>query len=168
MTPDLYWVPGPWRGKLAVSARPRGGDWLEDEVAGWRNAGLHTIVSLLEDDEVRQLGLDSESRIAESTGLQFVSLPIPDRGVPASVGGSLQVLTHIATALESGKNVAIHCRQGVGRSGLVAAALLLVSGRPVGEAVDAVSRARGLRVPETTSQVMWLRQLAAQSPVPAH
>ncbi len=29
----LYWVRGPWPGKLALAARPRGGEWLDDEIA---------------------------------------------------------------------------------------------------------------------------------------
>jgi len=51
MNPDLFWIPGPWRGRLAVATRPRGGDWLADEAAGWRRAGLDVVVSLLENEE---------------------------------------------------------------------------------------------------------------------
>ena len=57
MKPDLFWIPGPWRGRLAVATRPRGGDWLEDEAIGWRRAGIDVIVSLLEEDEAAQLDL---------------------------------------------------------------------------------------------------------------
>ena len=32
MGTKLYWVDGPWLGKLALAARPRGGDWLCDEL----------------------------------------------------------------------------------------------------------------------------------------
>jgi len=28
MLTELHWVDGPWPGRLAVAARPRGGDWL--------------------------------------------------------------------------------------------------------------------------------------------
>src|SRR5436309_9794359 len=35
----LYWINDPWPGKLALAARPRGGDWLPDEVADWKRAG---------------------------------------------------------------------------------------------------------------------------------
>jgi hypothetical protein len=31
--PTLYWIEGPWTGRLAISARPRGWDWLQDDVA---------------------------------------------------------------------------------------------------------------------------------------
>lgn len=162
MTPDLFWIPGPWRGKLAVSMRPRGGEWLEDEVVGWRRAGLDVVVSLLEDPEAVEFGLEAEGGIAESSGLQFLSFPIPDRGVPASTERTLKFLTELISALAVGRNVALHCRQGVGRSGMMAAAALIVTGVSPSQAVETVRRARGLEVPETPSQLEWLRQLAVE------
>jgi hypothetical protein len=33
---------------LAIMARPRAGDWLDGEIAGWRAQGIGVIVSLLE------------------------------------------------------------------------------------------------------------------------
>jgi len=146
-----------------VVTRPRGGDRLEDEVAGWRDAGLDAVVSLLENDEAAQLGLDDEHDIAESKGLQFFSFPIPDRGVPASTGDALEFLTRVTAALGAGENVAVHCRQGVGRSGMLAAALLVTTGMAASEAVDVVTKARGIAVPETSCQVEWLQDLASES-----
>ena len=64
--------------------------------------------------------------------------------------------------LKTGKNVAVHCRQGIGRSGLVAAASLMMSGIAAREAVDVVTRARGLTVPETPGQLQWLDRLATE------
>ena len=162
MRPDLFWIPGPWRGKLAVVTRPRGGDWLEDEVTGWRDAGLDAVVSLLENDETVQLGLDDEHNIAKSKGLQFVSFPIPDRGVPASTGDALKFLTQLRASLGAGNSVAVHCRQGIGRSGMLAAALLMTSGFSAREAVDVVTKARGIAVPETPRQFEWLQDLALE------
>jgi hypothetical protein len=80
VTPHLFWIPGPWRGRLAIAARPRGGDWL-DETKSWRQAGLDVVVSLLETEEADQLGLALEGELAISSGLRFISFPIPDRGV---------------------------------------------------------------------------------------
>ncbi len=54
MRTDLYWIDGPWNGRLAIAARPRGGDWLDDEVGSWRQAGLDMMVSLLTPDEVAE------------------------------------------------------------------------------------------------------------------
>lgn len=71
MKPDLFWIPGPWRGRLAVATRPRGGDWLEDEAAGWRRAGIDVVVSLLEEHEAGQLDLHGE---AQAMGGKWYSL----------------------------------------------------------------------------------------------
>ncbi len=165
MKPDLFWIPGPWRGRLAVANRPRGGDWLADEAAGWRRAGVGVVVSLLEHSEAAQLELAQEGEIAASNGIDFIWFPIPDRGVPASVPSVLSLLKKIVGALEEGKNVAIHCRQGIGRSGMIAAGVLVSSGAGTEKAIKAVSAARGVPVPETPAQLEWLHHLPSERPV---
>jgi protein-tyrosine phosphatase len=70
-------------------------------------------------------------------------------------------LERIAGDLSTGKNVLVHCRQGIGRSGLVAACLLVKKGMSPGAAVDSVSAARGMPVPETTEQRDWIDHYAA-------
>jgi len=55
MGTELYWVGGPWPGKLALASRPRGGDWVEDEMADWRRAGIDTVLSLLTPRRSRNL-----------------------------------------------------------------------------------------------------------------
>jgi protein-tyrosine phosphatase len=166
MNPDLFWIRGHWPGQLAVVKRPRGGDWLEDEIDGWRQAGLDVVVSLLDSDETAQFELDREREIAESKGIQLISFPIPDRGVPASTRDAVSLLTRLQAALDAGKNVAVHCRQGIGRSGLIAAGLLVRSGIDVSEAIDTVSAARGRDIPETPAQLQWIRQLPSEHLVP--
>ncbi len=165
MKPDLFWIPGPWPGRLAIAARPRGGDWIEDEVSGWRQAGIDVLVSLLEPDEAIQLELTGEGEAAENSGLRFISFPIADRGVPRSRPDAVSLITNIAAALEDGKTVALHCRQSVGRSGLVAAGILMTSGMSAGEAIKVVSAARGTSVPETPEQRQWIQQLPFAAPV---
>lgn len=57
MRPNVYWVDLPASGRLAIMPRPRAGDWLDKEIAGWRAEGIHVVVSLLEAEEVAELGL---------------------------------------------------------------------------------------------------------------
>ena len=64
MEPDLFWIPGSWPGRLAIAARPRGGDWLEDEANGWRSAGIDMVVSRLGSEEAAQLNLIDERSAA--------------------------------------------------------------------------------------------------------
>jgi len=70
-------------------------------------------------------------------------------------------MADVASALNDGKNVAVHCRQGIGRSGLIAAGILAASGVSPEDSIQAVSAARGIAVPETSGQVLWLRRLPA-------
>src|ERR1051326_8656407 len=162
MNPDLFWIPGPWAGRLAVITRPRGGDWLADEVGGWKLAGLDLGVLLLEADEANQLELANEDTTARSKGIRFISFPIPDRSVPASPPDAVGLLTEIANALREGRNVAVHCRQGVGRSGMIASGVLVVSGVEPHKAVEAVSAARGQNIPETPTQLRWIQSLPTE------
>ncbi len=168
MTPNLFWIPGPWRGRLAIGARPRGGDWLDDEAAGWRRAGIDVVVSLLEYDEAAQLDLGDERRAAEKNDIRFISFPIPDRGVPASRREAATLIAGIVGALEEGKSVAVHCRQGIGRSGLIAAGVLMASGASHEQAIRMLSSVRGTPVPETSEQRLWTQELPSSLPVLGH
>jgi protein-tyrosine phosphatase len=162
MNPDLFWIPGPWRGRLAIAARPRGGDWLGSEASGWRQAGLDVVVSLLEEEEAAELGLEREDQAAEANRIRFVSFPIPDRGVPASTQRAVALLKDLVAALDDGRNVAVHCRQGIGRSGLIAAAALVTTGMGADSAIQVVSAARGRSIPETAAQSRWIHHLVSE------
>src|SRR5215831_14148883 len=126
MKSEIHWVSGPWPGKLALAARPRGGDWLEDEISAWQRADIQTVFSLLTPDEEAELDLAQEARTAQAQGMTFVSFPIPDRSVPGSQ--LTTALAQLDAELMAGRNVVLHCRQGIGRTGLVAACLLISKG----------------------------------------
>jgi len=153
---ELRWVEGPWKGKLAIAARPRGGDWLEDEIEAWRRLGVATVVSLLTAEEERELDLIEESSVVQSHGLGFLSLPIPDREVPASESEVTGMLARLHEILASGRSAVMHCRQGIGRAGMLAACMLVFEGKSPLEAIQAVSKARGVEVPETSDQRAWV------------
>ncbi|MGH9643667.1 MAG: protein-tyrosine phosphatase family protein [Terriglobales bacterium] len=161
MWTQLYWVDGPWPGKLALAARPRGGDWLEDEIANWRQAGIDEVLSLLMPEEERDLDLKNEAREVKKRGMKFVSFQIEDRKVPVSQANLAAALEKLDTDLATGKNIVIHCRQGIGRTGLVAACLLVTKGLSSGAAISTISEARGNPVPETEEQRRWVDSYAA-------
>lgn len=161
MRTDLYWVDGPWPGKLAISARPRGGDWLQDEMTNWRRAGIKTVVSLLTPEEESELDLASEETDAAAQGIAFISFPIPDRRAPASEAEIAKVLEKLAAALSAGNHAVVHCRQGIGRAGLVASCLLVSKGWDVATAVERIGEARGVPVPETSEQRHFIDHYAA-------
>ena len=160
----LYWMEGPWPGKIALAARPRGGDWLEDEINDWKRGGIDVVLSLLTDEEEQELDLASEAQTVRAHGMTFLSLPIPDRQVPISETELAAILDRLNAALSSARSVVVHCRQGVGRSGLVAACLLISKGSDPKSAVQRVTAARGVSVPETQEQREWIDHYAAILP----
>jgi protein-tyrosine phosphatase len=90
----------------------------------------------------------------------FWSFPIPDMHVPTSEAKLAQALDQATAMLSDGKHVLIHCRQGVGRTGLIASCLLIKGGMSPGAAIEAVSAARGASVPETAEQREWIERYA--------
>jgi len=157
----LHWVDGPWPGKLALAARPRGGEWLSDEITGWQSAGVDTVFSLLTPEEEEDLELTEEEAQAEAHGVKFLSFPILDRQVPTSEGELTRGLEKLEAELAAGRNVVLHCRQGIGRTGLVTACLFLTKGLDSEAAVKRLSAARGISVPETPEQRRWIDRYAS-------
>jgi len=162
MRTPLYWIDGPWTGRLAVAPRPRGGDWLEEEISAWRQAGLDIVVSLLTPDEVTDLDLSEEEAWCQVNALQFCTFPITDRGIPTSRRASIELVRELDKALTEGKSIVVHCRQGIGRSALLATCLLVASGEEPKAAFQHISAARGCAVPETAEQREWVSTLAAE------
>ena len=160
MAPDLYRIPLDGPGRLAISARPRGHDWLADEVAGWQRAGVGLVVSLLEPDEEKELGLTDEAAECAARGIRFAALPVPDRGVPANPAAVAAVVSDVLATLAGGGGVATHCRQGIGRSAVFVAVVLKSLGLTTDEAIRRVSAARGRPTPETAEQAGWIARYA--------
>jgi hypothetical protein len=79
-----YWVETDNPLRLAIVPRPRGGDWLEDDLDQMKRAGIDVLVSMLQVDEAAELGLSSEAELCEARGIVFRSFPIPDRETPPS------------------------------------------------------------------------------------
>jgi protein-tyrosine phosphatase len=160
MHTDIHWVETSARGRLAIMARPRGGDWLNDEVANWRAAGVDIVLSLITRDEARELDLDSEPDLCAATGIEFLTFPIPDREVPASEFNARKIARHLASTVAEGRSIAIHCRAGIGRSALMAACVLVELGELPDKAFESIGRARGMKVPDTEEQRRWLAHYA--------
>jgi len=168
MLTEPYWIEGSWPGRLAISARPRGGDWLIDEVSRWRTKGIDIVVSLLTPAEVEEMELQNEDLYCRQNKIEFVSFPIEDRMTPASDPAAIRLIEKLGSDLAHGRNVVIHCRQGIGRSGLVAVSLLLERGLSVPKAVERVSGARRTQVPETSEQLAWIENHAAMLSAVGH
>jgi protein-tyrosine phosphatase len=79
---------------------------------------------------------------------------VPEGGVPEDRDAFWALANDIASRLQSGEAVLIHCAGGVGRTAMLAVSVLLALGEPMNDAESAVSRA-GSTV-ETMAQIEML------------
>jgi protein-tyrosine phosphatase len=163
MRPTLYTVDYPGSGRLSTMAKPRGGDWLEDEMAALKAYGVDVLVCALTSAELEETGLETEAQAAHDAGLHFVPFPIPDRDVP-DLAAVLPTLQQLSAQLRDGKQVVTHCRFGIGRASLLAAALMVLNGVHPDTAWHRLQQARGLAVPDTAAQRQWVSKLPRETP----
>ena len=156
MQAEMYKVGTMGNGFLAIMACPSIDPEAPASVANIARLGIRQIVSLLEPTEARNLGLEAERLEVKACEMGFMSFPIPDMGLPASVEDFTQITQMLFRQVNAGINTLVHCRAGIGRSGLLAAGVLLHTGMNAEEAFAYVSRMRGIRVPETPEQHDWL------------
>jgi len=156
---DIFWIaPGEDSpaSRLAIVLRPRGDEWLRDELSRMKDAGIGTLVSLLEHWEADYLGLQQEEKIAKEVGFNFLSYPIPDRSVPSDKTSFHRFIHGLVTRLQSKESVGVHCRGCIGRSTLVVACVLIHFGWTPESALSAIEAARGCSVPDTEEQREWI------------
>jgi len=158
---DVFWIEGDSSTALAIVLRPRGGDWLEDELRRMRRNAIETLVSMLEDEEADSLGLPEERKFAEQIGLGFLSYPIPDRTTPSDVENFRRFVAELSSRLRTGERIGIHCRGSIGRASIAAACTLIHLGWNPEVALAAIEAARGCEIPDTDEQRQWILRYEA-------
>jgi protein tyrosine phosphatase (PTP) superfamily phosphohydrolase (DUF442 family) len=133
--------------------------------------GVTTFVDLTEHD--RENGVQPYARRLRGRGRDGLSVatfnfPMPDAGVPATCAQVDALLDVLDAALANGETVYVHCRSGVGRTGMVLALHLVRQGYAPSEALrvvqaawrrDARSRVYA-RSPQTERQRGFVRSYA--------
>jgi protein-tyrosine phosphatase len=151
-----YWI----NAQLAIVPRPRGGDWLDDEMTALREAGIDVVVSMLEEHEAAMLVLQEEGASAQRAGLTFVNFPITDRSIPSNRLLFDKFLESLEGHISKGKRVGVHCRASIGRSSVTAASLLIRSGVSIADVWVQIATARDCEVPDTEEQREWVERHA--------
>jgi len=157
-----FWVETDNTIRLAIVPRPRGNDWLEDEIAQMKRAGVDVLVSMLQPEEAADLGLSAEAEMCAAQGITFRSFPIQDRETPQSVTAFANFIEELRVEAHDGRSIVVHCRASIGRSSLLLAALMTAEGYKPEDAFQRLSKARGLQVPDTPDQIRWVERFATR------
>src|SRR5437763_15103029 len=144
LNPKLYWLPDVAPGRLAISARPRGGDWLDDEIEGWRKQGIDVVVSLLTPSENEELGVKDEGRFSKAKGVRFISFPIEDRGTPPASAKVQELVMQLGSEIQQGKEVLFTCRRGMGGPSLFSVPFWFFAGENAIQALGSFGMSGGL------------------------
>ncbi len=167
---ECYWVrPGAFlageypAGVTEAAARRR--------LAGLLAAGLDSYVDLTAADELpgytHLLQAEAELRGALPRHRRFA---VPDHGVPESPELMDDIVAHIDAELAAGRGVYLHCRAGIGRTGMVVACWLVAQGASPDVALAQLAEWwRGVekswrheRSPETDQQVSFVAAWGAR------
>ncbi len=117
---------------------------------------LACLIEQWELESFRMLDLFTK---AHALGMETTHVPIKDGGVPRDRAAITALVSRILTTARDGRNVLVHCRGGVGRTGLVVAACLIETGRDADTAIALVRAARKDTV-EPGRQERWLAEHA--------
>ncbi|MBD0358084.1 MAG: cyclin-dependent kinase inhibitor 3 family protein [Rubrobacter sp.] len=103
------------------------------------------LVSLMEDHEYRGYQISGLLEQDNIGNIEILRFAIEDMGVPqeAESEGFEAFVQDVVQRMERGQNVVVHCRGGLGRTGTLAACVLVALGRHTAdEAIAAVREAR--------------------------
>jgi protein-tyrosine phosphatase len=135
---------------------------LEIDVAAVVKWGATIWLNLMEDNDLRAVKLDPElfANTVRSNHMTYIHFPIIDQGVPdaqSEIRWKNEISPLLKQYLERGEKLFIHCRGGLGRTGIIAAKLLIDLGEAMpDEAILLVRQARQYTI-ETQVQEDWVR-----------
>lgn len=160
--PNTYWVEP---GRLLAGEYPGSMSQAEamERLQALLRAGVDSFVDLTEEGEMPEYGpllpALTEQRI------RYRRLSVLDHSVPDSPAHMTQIVDAIEDELSAGRCVYVHCRAGIGRTGMAVACWLVRGGLANQDALDRLQTLwrrcersrRWPSVPETEEQVQFVR-----------
>lgn len=135
-------APGTWQAFRTLDSRSTR-ELIERDVSSLATVhGAHAVVTLQEAGEMHRLGLAGLLQAVKAAGMFSLWLPIPDCDAPERPTHAVALVGEIVSLLRDGKTVVVHCLGGLGRSGTIAACVLVQLGAAPEEAIAKVRAAR--------------------------
>jgi ADP-ribosylglycohydrolase len=157
--PNSYWV---LPGRLLAGEYPGGPtpELTRERLSRLLEAGIDCFLDLTQPQE-----LTSYEALLPAD-VDYLRCSIPDHGTPRERGEMTEIMQSLRGALREGRVVYLHCRAGIGRTGMVAGCLLAERGLSGEEALAELNRlwqqsARSGQwptVPETGHQIEYVRR----------
>lgn len=128
-----------------------------------QDQGVTTLVGLMpelemQDYEVLDL-LDKDK--TEEYGIEYIHFPWVDRQVPC-VHDLFEATLKIYERLKDGERIVVHCRGGLGRTGVFVAGILCHAGYHIDKIINLLTDARGDMCPETQEQREFIRYMGVK------
>lgn len=159
-------APAAWTGRLGMTFLPgkhdrgvAGHHWrdLRLDVARLRNEHrVAVLVLLVEEHELEATSTTAIAATMARHGIQLVRYPIVDGGVPADRAAFRSLVNDTVLRLQSGQNVVVACRGGLGRTGTLVACLIVTTGLDPETGIDMTRATRGGTI-ENASQEAFVR-----------
>jgi hypothetical protein len=157
--PNSYWV---IPGRLLAGEYPIGSDYTDARarLARFREAGINHFIDLTEKGELPAY------RHLLQVHTKYQNSPIADTRVPDSAAQVQELLSDIRAAVDAKRQVYLHCRAGIGRTGLIVGCYLADEGGDGKLAIKELNRlwAQSARaaswptVPQTAEQADYIRR----------
>ena len=128
-----------------------------EEIVEWGAGGL---ISLVEEHEFTMAGVESLPESLEAENIWWRHMPMMDMYIPEQDFEQKWIKEgkRIRALLRRGEHVLIHCYAGLGRTGLVAAKILVDFGMNQEDAILEVRKANKRRI-QTKEQAEYIRSL---------
>ncbi|EAR20226.1 cyclin-dependent kinase inhibitor 3 family protein [Nitrococcus mobilis] len=163
----------PGRGRL-FGAADIADNRLERDLAAIRAWGATALLSLMEREELEFFAIETIGTQTQHLGMAWYHLPIADFQAPGpAFEQRWETCGPIVRArLRRGERIMIHCLAGLGRTGTVAARILIEFGSTPRDAITHVRAARphAIQSPEQEFYLLerhWLGINPFQLPIPA-
>ena len=117
---------------------------LSQSVADLKAAGAKAIITLMYDEELIKNGAQKLASECEKMGLCWFQLPIVDDDAPKEAFNHAftKQLDEILAIIKNGGSVAVHCKGGSGRTGLVIGLLMHELGYAKNDIINQVQAIR--------------------------